>query len=115
MSPASDYVTMYFVLFVITAWCENVESDKDVAIYSLLAVAAVFVSTLKFSACLMVLITVYPAFFLIKEKRWKETGIYLGSGMIILLPFLIRNFLISGWLLYPFNGIDLFHVQLKVP
>lgn len=115
MSPASDYVTMYFVLFIIAAWCENVEADQDVTIYSLLAVAAVFVSTLKFSACLLVLIAVYPAVFLIKGRRWKETGIYLGSGVVILLPFLIRNFLISGWLLYPFNGIDLFHVQWKVP
>lgn len=115
MSPASDYVTMYFVLFIITAWCENVEADKDVAVYSLLAVAAVFVATLKFSACLLVLAVIYPAVFLVKERRWKETGVYLGSGLVILLPFLIRNFLISGWLLYPFNGIDLFQVEWKIP
>lgn len=115
MSPASDYVTMYFVLFIITAWCENVEADKDVAVYSLLAVAVVFVATLKFSACLLVLAVIYPAVFLVKERRWKETGVYLGSGLVILLPFLIRNFLISGWLLYPFNGIDLFQVEWKIP
>lgn len=115
MSPASDYVTMYFVLFIITAWCENVEGDKDVAVYSLLTVAAVFVATLKFSACLLVLAVIYPAVFLVKEKRWKETGVYLGSGLVILLPFFIRNFLISGWLLYPFNGIDLFQVEWKIP
>ncbi len=115
MSPASDYVTMYFVLFIITAWCENVEADKDVAVYSLLAVTAVFVATLKFSACLLVLAVIYPAVVLVKEKRWKETGVYLGSGLVILLPFFIRNFLISGWLLYPFNGIDLFQVEWKIP
>lgn len=115
MSPATDYTTMFFVLFVITAWCENMEKKRDVTIYSLLAVTAVFVVTLKFSACLLVLIVIYPAVFLVREKRWKEIGAYLGSGFLIVLPFLIRNYLISGWLLYPFNGIDIFNVEWKIP
>ena len=115
MSPASDYITMYFVLFVLTVWCENVETGKDIVTFSLLAVVSVFVCTLKFSACLLVLLATYPAVFLVKEKRWKEIGIYLGSGLVILLPFLIRNFFISGWLLYPFNGIDIFNVKWKIP
>lgn len=115
MSPATDYTTMFFVLFVITAWCENMEKERDVTIYSLLAVTAVFVVTLKFSACLLVLIAIYPAVFLVREKRWKEIGVYLGSGFLIVLPFLIRNFLISGWLVYPFNGINIFNVEWKIP
>lgn len=115
MSPATDYATMYFVLFVITAWCENVEGSRDVAIYSLLAVAAVFVTTLKFSACFLALITIYPAIYLVKEKRWREILIYLGCGVAIVFPFLIRNILISGWLLYPFDKIDIFRVEWKIP
>ena len=115
MSPATDYVTMYFVLFVITAWCENAEGSLDITLYALLSVVAVFVVTLKFSACLLVLVVIYPAIYLVKEKRWKEIGIYLGCGCFIVLPFLIRNYLISGWLLYPFNGIDLFNVEWKIP
>lgn len=115
MSPATDYTTMYFVLFVITAWCENIEGIRDLEKYCLLAVVTVFVATLKFSACVLVLIAVYPAVYLIKEKRWKEILFYAGCGLLIMLPFLIRNFLISGWLLYPFNGIDIFNVEWKIP
>lgn len=115
MSPATDYTTMYFALFVLTAWCENLEASRSVTGYSLLAVTAVFVATLKFSACFLVLLAIYPAVWLVKEKRWKETGVYLGCGLVILLPFLVRNFLISGWLLYPFNGIDIFNVEWKIP
>ena len=116
MSPATDYATMYFALFIITAWCENLfEESSDVTSYSLLSVAAVFVTTLKFSACLLVLVAIYPAFRLIRDKKWKQTAGYLVSGCIILLPFLIRNYLISGWLFYPFDGIDLFCPQWKIP
>lgn len=115
MSPATDYTTMYFVLFVITAWCENIEGIRDLEKYCLLAVVTVFVATLKFSACVLVLLAIYPAVYLIKEKRWKEILLYAGCGLLIMLPFLIRNFLISGWLLYPFNGIDIFNVEWKIP
>lgn len=115
MSPATDYATMFFVLYVITEWCENMEKGRGVAEYSLLAVLAVFVATLKFSACLLVFVVIYPAVFLVKEKRWREIAVYLGCGCLILFPFLVRNYLISGWLLYPFDGIDLFSVEWKVP
>lgn len=115
ISPATDYATVYFSLFVLTAWCENMEMEKSTLTYGWLSVAAVFVVTLKFSAGLLVLLAVYPAACLVKEKRWKETGMYLGSGLLIIIPFLVRNFLISGWLLYPYKGIDIFHVEWKIP
>lgn len=116
MSPATDYAAMFFVLFVITAWCENLlEGDSDTTLYSLLSVAAVYTATLKFSAGLLVLIVLWPAFCLIRGKRWKEIAAYLFCGCLVLCPFLIRNYLISGWLLYPFNGIDLFAPEWKIP
>lgn len=116
MSPATDYATMYFALFIITAWCENLfEGHSDITVYSLLSVTAVFTATLKFSSCLLVMLAIYPAYYLIKEKKWKEIAIYLFCGCMILCPFLIRNYFISGWLLYPFDSIDIFQTAWKIP
>ncbi|MDE7178752.1 MAG: hypothetical protein K2O59_13150 [Lachnospiraceae bacterium] len=116
MSPATDYATMYFVLFIITAWCKNLfESDSDVTVYALLSVAAVFAVTLKFSSCLLVLLAIYPAYCFIREKKRREIIAYTLCGCIIICPFLVRNYFISGWLLYPFDGIDIFRVVWKIP
>lgn len=116
MSPATDYATMYFVLFIITAWCDTLfEGHSDVTAFSLLSIASVFVATVKFSACLLVLIAIYPAFCLIRGRKWKEIIGCLLCGCLILCPFLIRNYLISGWLLYPLDSIDLFQVPWKIP
>lgn len=116
MSPATDYAAMYFALFIITAWCENLfERQNDLTVYSLLSVAAVFTATLKFSSCLLVIVTIYPACLLVREKRWREIGAYLLCGCVILCPFFIRNYYISGWLLYPFDRIDLFQTVWKIP
>ena len=116
MSPATDYATMFFTLFIVTAWCENFfEKGSDLTVYCLLTVAAVFATTLKFSSCLLVLIGLYPACCLIREKRWRESIVDFLCWCALLWPFLIRNYLISGWLLYPFEGIDLFQVPWKIP
>ena len=116
MSPATDYATMFFALFIITAWCENyLEGDSDITVYSLLSVAAVFTATLKFSSCLLSLLAIYPAVYLVKDKRWKEIIAYFLCGCMIICPFLIRNYFISGWLLYPFDSIDLFRTIWKIP
>jgi len=116
MSPATDYAVMFFVFFIMTAWCDNIEQEnKGAESFSLLAVMAVFTATLKFSACLLVLLAIYPASILLKEKRWRETALCILCGCLILLPFFIRNYLISGWLLYPFDSIDIFRPEWKIP
>ena len=116
MSPATDYATMYFALFIITAWCENLfEGRSDNTVYSLLSVAGVFAATLKFSSCLLVLLGIYPAYCLIKGRKWKEILGYIFCGCVILCPFLVRNYYISGWLLYPFDKIDIFRTVWKIP
>ncbi len=116
MSPATDYATMFLALFIVTAWCENFfEKGSDFTVYCLLTVAAVFAATLKFSCSLLILIGLYPVCRLVRERKWKEIGIFLSCGCVVLCPFLVRNYLISGWLLYPFEGIDLFQVPWKIP
>lgn len=116
ISPASDYATMFLSLYLIARWAEELESEtKDITTYCLLTILAVYIFTLKLSAGLLVLLVIYPAVFLIKEKRIKEIIVYLTLGILTLLPFLIRNVIISGWLLYPFPALDVFSVDWKLP
>ena len=116
ISPASDYATMFLALYLIARWTENIEANiKDITAYCLLSILAVYVFTLKLSAGLLVLLVIYPAMLLIKEKRIKEIITYLVLGILTLLPFLIRNVIISGWLLYPFPALDLFSFDWKLP
>ena len=115
MSPATDYPTMFLSLYMATVWLRAIEEKAHYAVYALLSVFAVFLGTLKLSAIAMAFVVVYPAFFLLKEKKWKEIMIYIAMGILVLAPYLIRNVILSGWLIYPFESIDLFNVDWKVP
>ena len=116
MSPASDYVTNFIALYLVARWTDLFENDsRQINSYALLSVACVYLLTLKISGGMLLLITIYPAIILLKQKKWKKIMIYLLMGTIVVVPFLMRNVLLSGWLIYPCAGIDLFHVDWKVP
>lgn len=115
MSPATDYGTMFLTLYAVTAWLENMETEKDTTRYALLSVMTVFLATMKLSCAVFALLVCYPAVCLLRRKKWKEIVVHILLGMVVLAPFLIRNVWITGWFLYPFEGIDLFQVEWKIP
>lgn len=116
MSPASDYITNLFALFVITKWCQLIEEgEKEAERYGYLAVVCVFLASLKISGGCLVILAVYPAVLLIKNRQWKQIIAFICMGLVVIVPFLIRNVILSGWLIYPFEGIDLFSVDWKIP
>ena len=116
ISPASDYFMVLAAFYIIIRFMDLLESEvKEACPYAMLCVLGVFLMTVKLSAALIVLLVIKPAFMLIREKRHKEIVLYLLLGILTAAPFLIRNIVLSGWLVYPFTGIDLFSVDWKIP
>lgn len=116
ISPESDYFMTLIVLFILIKWCELIgKAEKDVTPYALLCVMGVLAVTYKLSATMILLLTIKPAVMLIKNRKVKAIFAYLGAGIVTVLPYLARNVILSGWLVYPFSGIDLFNVKWKIP
>lgn len=115
VSPASDYAIMCVVFFIVIRWLELLERGEDSAVpYALLCVAGVYAVTLKLTAGLILLLLAKPASMLIRQKRWRDIGIYLMMGVVTVAPWLARTVLLSGYLLYPFPSLDLFDVDWKI-
>ena len=115
MSPATDYSTMLMTMLLIALWCDSAENGAKEDSFALLSVMAVYLASMKFSSCMLVIMAIYPAVILVKNKRFKAIAGYLLLGIAVILPFLIRNYILSGWLLYPFEGIDIFDPVWKIP
>lgn len=116
ISPASDYFMVLTAFYIIIRFMDLLEErEKAVCPYAMLCVLGVFLMTVKLSAALIILLVIKPAVMLLREKRWKEIVLYLFLGILTAAPFLIRNVLISGWLVYPFTSIDFFAVDWKIP
>lgn len=118
VSPASDYVIMCTIFYLVIGWLSALEAPKEerecVVPYALLCVGGVFAVSLKLTAGLILILVIKPAYMLLREKRWKEIALYIGMGIVVIAPWLVRTVLISGYLLYPFPVLDLFDVDWKI-
>ena len=122
VSPASDYFAMLVLFWVIMTWVELWEQERDCPIgekqtvpYALLSLYLVYAATVKLSTAVILLLVLYPAVLLLRQKKWLQIAGYIALGLLIAFPYLARNVLISGWLIYPFAAIDLFSVDWKIP
>lgn len=114
-SPGSDLLALTLVLYLCAKWCELIEegchNEKD---YGVLCVLAVWAITVKLSVAMLVLLAIYPAAQMIRGKKWKMIAAFIGTGLLVALPFFARNVIISGYLLYPSTAVDVFDVDWKM-
>ena len=115
-SPASDYPLVFSVFYVAIRWFElRDDNEEHYSPYALLSLLVVFLISIKLTVGCLILIVIKPAIAMIKEKRIKEIITSIMAGIIILLPYFIRNYIICGWLIYPFTKIDIFNPDWKLP
>lgn len=115
-SPASDYPLVFSVFYVAIRWFElRDDNEEHYSPYALLSLFVVFLISIKLTVGCLILIVIKPAIAMIKEKRVKEIITSIMAGIIILLPYFIRNYIICGWLIYPFTKIDIFNPDWKLP
>lgn len=116
ISPASDYFMVLTVFYIVIRYLDLVDkNEKSWIPYGLLSLLCVYVLSIKLSAALIILLVIKPAIQMVREKKIKQIAIFIGLGILIMAPYLIRNVVISGWLIYPFTVIDLFDVDWKIP
>lgn len=114
-SPETDHFALGLVIYIFIKWTELwEEKNEEVENYALLCLFSLLAVSVKLSAGMMVLLTIYPAYKMIISRNCKLVFKYIIIGVIIIAPFLIRNIIISGYLIYPYPEIDLFNFDWKM-
>ena len=115
-SSGSDIMAMLLLLWLFARWCALVSAgEKRPAPYGLLCLLSFVLCTVKLSVMPAVLLSIYPIYLLIKEKKAGQIIKYVIAGIVIFLPYIIRNILITGYLVYPMESLDIFGFDWKVP
>lgn len=114
-SSGTDIYAMLLVFYILIKWSEYCERGrKDGVMYGWLCLVGVYAATVKLSAASVVILALYPLYLFVKEKKGKAVFCHVAAGIFILLPWLIRNVIISGYLVYPYGGLDLFNPDWKM-
>ena len=115
ISPSTDFGVIWLILWLCIRWVELVEKEAGTDGFALLCVLAVFLVSIKLSVGVLALLVLKPACELVRDKRWSDIAKYIAMGLVLILPYFIRNYFITGWLVYPFPVLDLFDPDWKIP
>lgn len=107
----TDLVPNLLVCAVITLWLEYRNTNN----YANLSMIIVLIVTMKLSYAFIGLLVMLPIYEYIKNKNYREILKYVLIALLIVGPYLFRNYYISGYLLYPLSAIDIFDVPWKLP
>lgn len=109
-SASPDFIVAIFTATIFYIYCKEKTSQPIILILSLLAS---FALTIKSSAFVLVL---FP-FLLILNVAKQKTLFYLQLILLctfVVTPFLIRNYLTSGYIFYPLLFPDVFYAPWRI-
>ena len=116
VSPASDYFMVLCAFYLVIRFLALAERrERSYFPYALLAMLAVYTVTVKLSAAGLLLLAAAPVVMVLRRRRLRPFLVFLGTALLIAAPFLIRNVILTGWLVYPMTALDLFHFDWQVP
>lgn len=115
-SVTSDCTTAALLALLFCHYAQHPPLRATEAQRLLLTLLAAWAVTLKLSAGPVLLLPLYAAWAapgpLPAARRW---GAPLLLGLVLALPWLVRNVVLSGYLIYPLPVLDVFQVDWKLP
>jgi hypothetical protein len=113
-SASPDVITSILVIYIFTFVFDFVLNQKKISYSRLILIStSVFCCIgMKISSLLLVGTIL---FFIDWKRPIKPILLVFITGLIAIIPFMLRNYYLSGYLIYPYPGIDIFSVDWKIP
>lgn len=110
-SPSPDIIGAVIIIYTFLIFSEANGSLSKTQLFLLSGLIFIGIA-IKLSSLFLIFLLI-PILFNKFTKR--KLIIILGTGLLIISPFLIRNYYLSGYLIYPFPAIDIYNVDWKIP
>ncbi len=108
-SPAADTLSVIALIYLALSYRASWLGDSGIDKGDLILMSF-FCFTIKLSMVLIPFLGVYLVFR--SPALWRT---FLGWGLFLIGPFLITNYIQTGYLLYPSPALDLFNPDWKIP
>lgn len=112
-SPGTDLLPNIFLSYILI----NSILFTDFIYKKIIVLIAMplFCITLKVSTIPIVLFTLLALFSQKEKTYFKSTLNFIYFGSLFILPWIVRNIMITGYILFPMTSIDVFDFDWKVP
>lgn len=116
-SPSSDPLFIICIIYAVIILFNNVKANTFTLATSIIPVVILaFSVTAKLSSVTVLLLLPLAFAWLPRKERTIKSFLTVTAICLLLwLPWLCRNFILSGYLVYPLYYVDLFNVDWKAP
>lgn len=112
-SPAADIICSTLIIYTVILLMNLEEKESRLNPVQIILLNAVVFSCVSFKISSLFLVA--SLLFTDDKYFFKRIGLSVFIGILILSSFIIRNYYLSGYLIYPFPSIDIFNVDWKIP
>ena len=115
-SPAPDVPVFYLSLIVFILLVNKTIFPARLPdnLSLIICIISTYLLTIKLSS-IFIFLSAPVLIFVIDKITLKQKIFFSAIVITILLPWLSRNYYLSGFLLYPFDALDIFNVDWKMP
>ncbi|HEX6180938.1 MAG TPA: hypothetical protein VFZ47_06800, partial [Chitinophagaceae bacterium] len=116
-SPSADIPVCFllWIVFVLVIELREVAADKHSANIALICMLSALLFSIKPSAAPVLLLCVFFFGGYVLQKKFEQAGIIAMLSSLIVVPWIVRNIIISGYLFFPFSSLDMIQVDWKLP
>lgn len=115
-SVTPDYIVTNLIFVCAYLYVKFWFEREAISMYVIL-ILSLFAITVKLNAIVLFPLSILAFAVYYKQKifKYKIWLPIIGLCCLFIIPWLIGNVIISGWLVYPINFVDLFTVDWKIP
>lgn len=111
-SASPDFIAILYIWLVFYLFTRQ---NNERSVYALLVFFSFFAVTVKLSAIPCVLLALYGWYRYSSAKTFTKLIFPVVTGLLVLTPYLAKNIINTGYILYPSAFPDWFAVDWKIP
>ena len=115
-SPSTDIPAIVCTWFIFTLWYKNIEGQESPwKIWPVLGVLPFWVVMIKASSAALLLVPLGLMALAWKEKLPARLKLVFAFGLVLLLPWILQNWLLTGYGVFPIRSTALGNPEWQVP
>lgn len=112
-SDSSDLPAFIFITYIVLLFTDNSFDSFNLNSFSIF-LFGIIALTIKLSALPILLLVIIAFYSIYRLVNSRQIFILIFIFVLSLGPWIARNIILSGYLIYPFPSIDLFNVDWKI-
>lgn len=114
-SSSTDVPACFITWFTFLLFLKKVPDTGLMKVNKMVVgIMACYLISIKLSTIPVLLLALFCWWKLIRQRAFRGAALLTISGILFLIPWLVRNVMVSGYLLFPFHKLDLFQVDWKL-